>query len=468
MITYQDLLDVGKTDAAKIEFIDKAIKTHKTSELYTTAIIAEEYNRHRNVTITQYQKFLTKVTGEKVIDEWSANYKIPCNYFNLFVVQENQYMLGNGVTWENKETASKLGDKRRPFDTQLQKLGKRALIDGVSFGFFNNDHVDVFAVTEFVPLYDEEDGALKAGIRFWQIDTNKPLRATLYELDGFTEYIWKDGEGKVREPKRAYKQKIRTADIGGSEIYDFENYPTFPIVPFWGNQEHQSSLIGIREGIDCYDLIKSEFCNTIDEASYIYWTLQNAGAMQNDELALEDFIRKLKKFHAVAVDDEVQATPNSIQAPFESRETLLNRIKQDLYIDAKALNLDEIKSGAVVTSQITTAYDLLDKKCDEWDYCVRDFIAGILDIAGIEDNATFTRSKMINVGEEIQNLVMGAAYLTPEYVTKKILTYLGDGDQADKIISQMNAESLDTLSNAYKGKSIPEEENAAQSGAEGE
>ncbi len=464
MITYQDLLKVGNTDAAKIDFIHTAIQKHKNSELYTTAVIAEEYNRHRNVTITQYQKFLTKVTGEKIVDEWSANYKIPCNYFNFFVVQENQYLLGNGVTWKNKATADKLGNKRRPFDTQLQKLGKRALIDGVSFGFFNNDHVEVFAVTEFVPLYDEEDGALKAGIRFWQIDTNKPLRATLYELDGFTEYFWKDGEGKVKEPKRAYKQKIRTADIGGSEIYDFENYPTFPIVPLWGNQERQSSLIGIRQGIDCYDLIKSEFCNTIDEASYIYWTLTNAGGMQQDEIALEDFIRKLKKFHAVAVDDEVQATPNSIQAPFESRETLLNRIEKDLYIDAKALNLDDVKSGSVVTSQITAAYDRLDKKCDEWEFCIHDFIAGILNVVGIEDNATFTRSKMVNVGEEIQNIVVASAFLTPEYVTTKILTLLGDGDKAPEIIAQMNAESLDTLSNACKGKSIPEEENDAQNG----
>lgn len=467
MITYQDLLEVGKTDAAKIEFIDKAIKEHKTSELYTTAVIAEEYNRHRNVTIMQFKKYLTKVSGEQIPDLWSANYKIPCNYFNFFVVQENQYLLGNGVTWENEATADKLGDRRRPFDTQLQLLGKQALIDGVSFGFFNNNHVEVFAVTEFVPLYDEEDAALKAGIRFWQIDSKKPLRATLYELDGYTEYIKKDGEWSVRAPKRAYKQKIRTADIGGSEIYDFENYPTFPIIPLWGNREHQSSLVGLRERIDCYDLIESGFCNTVDEASYIYWTLTNAGGMQ-DDVALEDFVRKLKTLHAVAFQDDIQAQPVTAETPFQARETLLNRLKEGLYIDAKALNLDDIKSGSVVTSQITAAYDRLDKKCDEWEYCIHEFIDGILTIVGIEDRATFTRSKMVNVGEEIQNLVVASSFLTPEYVTTKILTILGDGDKADEIISQMNAESLDTLSNAYKGKSIPDNENNAQSGAEGE
>ena len=39
------------------------------------------------------------------------------------------------------------------------------------------------------PLYDEENGALRAGIRYWQVDETKPLRLTLYEEDGFTEYI---------------------------------------------------------------------------------------------------------------------------------------------------------------------------------------------------------------------------------------------------------------------------------------
>lgn len=467
MITYQDLLEVGKTDAAKIEFIEKAINEHKTSELYTTAVIAEEYNRHRNVTITKFQKFLTKVSGEQTPDLWSANYKIPCNYFNFFVVQENQYLLGNGVTWENETTADKLGNKRTPFDTQLQKLGKRALIDGISFGFFNNDHVEMFALTEFVPLYDEEDAALKAGIRFWQIDAKKPLRATLYELDGYTEYIQKDGEWSVKTPKRAYKQKIRVSDIGGAEIYDFENYPTFPIVPLWGNQEHQSCLVGLRQRIDCYDLIESGFCNTVDEASYIYWTLTNAGGMQ-DDVALEEFVRKLKTLHAVAFQDDIQAQPVTAETPFQARETLLNRLKEGLYIDAKALNLDDIRSGNVVTSQITAAYDRLDKKCDEWEFCIHEFIGGILNIVGIEDNATFTRAKLVNVGEEIQNLVVASSFLTPEYVTTKILTILGDGDKAGEIIAKMNAESLDTLTNARKSKGTSDEENNAQRGAEGE
>ena len=69
--------------------------------------------------------------------------------------------------------------------------------------------------------------------------------------------------------KRNYILHIATSEIDGTEIYDGENYPTFPIIPLWCNQNHQSELIGIREAIDSYDLIKSGFANDLDQASMI-------------------------------------------------------------------------------------------------------------------------------------------------------------------------------------------------------
>lgn len=64
-------------------------------------------------------------------------------------------------------------------------------------------------MTEFVPLHDEEDGALKAGIRFCQIAPDKPLRMTLYELDGYTEYIRRKSKDIEVKPKRMYKLAVR-------------------------------------------------------------------------------------------------------------------------------------------------------------------------------------------------------------------------------------------------------------------
>jgi len=446
MLTYQDFLLVGQDEKERMAFVYQAIDAHKSTELYKTAIIADEYDRHRNRTIMQYQKIVYDVMGKAVPDVWTANYKMASRFFNRFVVQENQYLLGNGVTWTNEATKKRLGDD---FDTQLQKAGKKALIGGVSFGFFNMDHMDVFGVDEFVPLPDEENGAIMAGIRFWQVDDTKPLRATLYEIDGYTDYIWnrrkmENGaykwESEVLHEKRPYIEKVRVSEVDGEEIYDGENYPTFPIVPLWGNPHHQSEIVGLREQIDCYDLIKSGYANNVDEASIIYWTLQNAGGM--DDIDLAQFVEKMRKLHAAAMDDGVSATPNTMDAPYQSREALLSTLRADLYEDAMALDTKNIASGVITATQIEAAYDPLNAKTDQYEYCVIEFLNGILKVAGIEDKPTFTRSMIVNGQEELQMVLQSAQFLEQEYVVKKILNLLGDGDQAEEVLKRITENEI--------------------------
>lgn len=446
MLTYQDFLQIGDNEADRMAFIKRAIDQHKGTELYQEAIIADEYDRHLNRTIMDYQKILYDVMGKAVPDVWTANYKLASRFFNRFVTQENQYLLGNGVTWENEATAEKLG---KDFDTQLQKAGKKALVGGVSFGFFNMDHMDVFGIDEFAPLYDEDNGALMAGIRFWQVDASKPLRATFYEIDGYTDYIWnkrqnEDGshsyESEVLHDKRAYVEKIRISEADGEEIYDGQNYPGFPIVPLWGNPHKQSELVGLREQIDCYDLIKSGYANNVDEASIIYWTLQNAGGM--DDVDLAQFIEKMRKLHAAQTEDGVSAVPNTMDAPYASREALLATLRADLYEDAMALDTKNISSGATTATQIKAAYEPLNSKVDQYEYCIIEFIQGILAIAGIEDNPSFTRSLIVNTQEEVQILLSAAQFLEPTYVTEKLLNLFGDGDKAEEMLKQMDANEL--------------------------
>lgn len=433
MKTYQDLIELGDREQDRMTFVLSAISEHKSSELYITAQIADEYDRKQNRTIINYQKLLYTITGQAVPDNYSANYKLTSGFFNRFTTQQVQFLLGNGITWGEESTANKLGDD---FDKEIQFAAKYALCAGVSFGFFNFDHLEVFKALEFVPLYDEENGALRAGIRFWQVDSKKPLRATLYEEDGYTDYKWEDGKGTILKEKQKYILKLATTQADGTEIYDGENYPSFPIVPLWANPHKQSELVGIREQIDAYDLIKSGFCNTIDEASFIYWTINNAGGM--DDVDLAQFVERLKTVHAAQVEDTgATATANSLEAPHEGREVLLDRIAKDMYADYMALNIDEIKGGANTATQIRAAYEPMNNKADQFEYCVDDFIKGILEVAGIDDKPTFTRSYLINVSEEVDTVLAAAEYLDAEYITKKILTLLGDADKIDEVIGKI-------------------------------
>lgn len=439
MKTYQDLLAVGDNEALRMQFAHGLVSNRAEDEMYRTAKVAEQYRRHRNKTINDFQKLLYTATGKVMPDNYSSNYKLASRFFNRFLTQENQFLLGNGVTWTEESTAQVFGDD---FDTILQRIGKNALCHGLAFGFYNMDHVESFDLLHFVPLWDEEDGALKAGIRHWQIDAGKPLRATLYELDGYTDYMWDDGEGKVLHEKRPYILRTISSPADGEVIYDGENYPGFPIVPMWGNPEHQSELVGLREQIDCYDLIKSGFANTVDDASLIYWTIQNAGGM--DDVDMAQFLERIRKLHIATADDEAQAIPQQIEAPYASREALLDRLRADLYEDAMALDTKNIANGATTATQIKAAYEPLNSKADDFEYCVLDFLQGLMDVAGVRDKPSFTRSMIVNTSEEITNVIQAGDVLSEEYKTRKVLTLLGDADKVEDVLNQLDiaAESL--------------------------
>lgn len=457
MKTYQDLIKVGEGDEAKMDFMRAVITEHKASNLYRTAVIADDYDKQQNTTIRNFQKAVYNLQGKPVDDIWSANYKLASNFFKRFVTQQNQFLLGNGVSWQNDATGKKLGDD---FDTRLQEAGRAALVGGVSFGFWNYDRLMVFSVLEFAPLYNEENGALMAGVRFWQIDDDKPLRATLYELDGYTDYIWENGAGAVLTPKRSYIQMVRFTEADGAEIYDGQNYPSFPIVPLWGNPHHQSELLGIRAQIDAYDIVKSGFADDLDTAQ-IYWVLHNTGGM--DDVDLAQFIERLHIVHAAAVDDAAGTgvDAHTVEIPHESREKLLDRLTKDLYKDYMALDVENIASGAATATQIRAAYEPMNSKADEYEYCVHEFVKGILAVAGIDDSPTFTRSMMVNVQEEVQTLIQAAQYLPAEYVTQKILTIFGDIDRTEEILQEIAAEDIERLDNVNTNE---EDEN----GEEGE
>ena len=233
MYTYQDLEAVGLSEKERIVFIQSAVSKHQNTEEYKIARDAEAYYEKRNVTIDRYQKFLRDVFGRKTPDYFGANFKIKTAFFRRFVIQQTQYVLSNGVTFEKEDTKGKLG---ADFDYQIQKAAKKALVDRVAFCFWNYDHLEVFGLADtkrepgFVPLYDEENGALKAGIRYWC--TGETERYTLYEIDGYTEYIHKkDEDAAVLKEKQSYVKTTSRTAATGVEAEVGENYPGFPIIP---------------------------------------------------------------------------------------------------------------------------------------------------------------------------------------------------------------------------------------------
>ena len=437
MKSYQDLIAASENEAAKMAFVFAAITEHKGTTPYIIALDAEQYYRGLNPRITRYEKIIYDMRGDAHVDKWTPNHKIASNFFNFAITQENQYLLGNGATFTKDDTKAKLGDD---FDIRLQDLGKKALVGGVAFGFFNLDHIDTFSLLEFVPLYDEENGALRAGIRFWQVSPDKPMRATLYEEDGYTDYIRANDKSAMLHEKRPYKLKVRTSEADGEEIYDGENYPSFPIVPLWGNDKKQSELVGRQGTLDALDLLNSNLINNLDEANYIYWVLTNCGGM--DEMDDAKFIEQLKTTHVAHADGDSGATAeaHTIEAPYQASESAIQTIQRRLYEDFMCLDVNSLSAANKTATEIKAAYQPLDSKCDMYEYCVIEFVQKILELAGIDDKVTFTRSKVVNKSDEINTLLAAQAYLDDETIVEQVCQILGIADKTDEIIRKRRTE----------------------------
>lgn len=421
MKTYQELISLGENERARMEFVEAVVADHQGSDAYRLAKDAEAYYAKRNITMERYRKMVYNVLGQKVPDMFGANYKLTHGFFRRFVIQQSQYVLSNGVTFADEKTKPALG---RDFDNKIQKLATKAIVDSVAFGFWNYDHLEVFPFADtptepgFAPLYDEETGMLRAGVRYWSTAAGA-MRFTLYEEDGYTEYIKrKDKEIETREEKRAYIQTTRRTDLGGVEEVLGANYPGFPIIPMYANDVRESELVGLRPSIDCYDFIKSGMANNVDEASAFYWTLKNTGGM--DDMDLQRFVERMHVVKAQVLDDGVEATAHTLDVPVEANEKLLDRLRRDLYEDAMLLDVERALSGNITATGIRLAYQPQDDKCGAFEYCVRDFIFSLLDLVGIEDEPSFVWNRIANQTEETQMVMTAATVLGDELTLKKL------------------------------------------------
>lgn len=437
MKTYQDLLAVGTEDKARMQFCLDAINEHKYSTKYLIAQDATLYYRNMNPTIMRLQKFIRNMAGQSVPDNFSPNNKIPSNLYHYFVTQEVETLLGNGASFQKDDTKDRLG---KNFDNVLQTIAKHAINGSCGYGFWNFDHLEAFDYLEFVPLYDEYSGELMAGIRYWQIDDNKPLCIVLFEPDGLTELIREAGQDiSIKTPKRAYKALRMSSVADGEIVTDMGNYASLPIVPLY-NENKQSAIVGKQNTLDAYDLTLSQMVNNVDDGNFIYWVLKNCGGM--DEVDDERFISQLKISHVAHADGDSGAgvEAHTVEAPYAANSSTLENLRRQLFDDFMALDTKQIAGGAITATQILAAYEPLNSKCDQFEFNVLDFVQRILALAGIDDECTFVRSKIVNITDEISAVLQAAEYLDSGYITKRILGLLGDADKYDEVMDNLIAE----------------------------
>lgn len=413
--TYQDF----EKAADKASFLHMAIEAYRASDEYNLARTAEEYYAQRNTTILETVRYVYSQTGLKAPDFTAANNKIASNFWRRFVCQRATYSLGNGLSWNEEGTKDRLGPD---FDTFVFKTAKYALIDGVSFGYWNRNKGHTFTAVEFMPLYDETDGTLRAGARFWSLEWGKrPVSVVLYEEDGITTYQGDEyGENlRVIEPKHGYVEIVQQSEADGEVIVGELNYGALPIFPLYANDIRQCSFQGLRPMIDAYDMIQSGFANDLQDCAEFYMLI--GGALGMEPADLEKFRDQLRFLHIAAVDtDNSSVTPYTQEIPYTARKTCLDQLRASMYEAYGALDVANISASARTATEIQAAYQPMDEEADDFEYQIITFVRGVLDLMGIDDFPTFKRNRICNQMEQTSMVMSAAQFLSEKAVLDKL------------------------------------------------
>lgn len=470
MKTYQDLLKC-RTETDRRAFIEAVISWHQSTEQYKTGTTAGLFYRHRDPDLEAIHRYIYDRTGQAYEDTYTADNRITANFFYLLLTQTVMYLLGNGISFENPDIKEVLGG-RDDFDFITQKIAMYAGCDGEAYGYVSEDENGEKDITPmcyacridgneplFCPLPDENDGVIRAGVRYWRIDPDKPRKIVLYEEDGYTKYTdtdhgldfegWETGEGgkkyygkeRYNEVEGVYSRE--QSDISGCRIIK---------MPYINNQ---SAIVGNRTLLFAYDVVFSGMINKMD-MNTLYWLLKNADGMsRQDDL---NFVADLIKTHVLHLQEGQDITPHEINTNTAAYQSVLAEIRSQLFLNFMCIDTERISGGNITATQIKTSYQNADLQANALERCVSEFIRDVLEIYGFDRNEKFhfIRDKAINESEHINNLIAAAQYLDNDTTTRAVATTLGMIDEAENIIEKKQQEEQEMMMAAQAAPTMTE------------
>ena len=440
-LTYNDLERCG-SEEERISFIQMAISEHQESPMFRMGEDAGLFYRGIDRELEKIRKVVFDREGNAYSSNVS-NHKINSNLFFIFCTQLVAYQLGNGVSFDNPEVKEQLGGSK--FDYDVQKALAYAFCDGESYAYVDEDGITPLCFAckiegnepLLVPLKDENDGLIKAAIRYWRLAPDKPLMVRLFELDGSTVYKEvRDEDGnkstlQLYEDKKPYKQATVSSEAEG-DYAAIDSVPaSFPIVPM-RYINGQSELAGKKATFFAYDVVNSGLVNGVD-MNTVYWIIKNADGMdRRDDL---NFVADIIHNQTIHEPEGVEIRKEEIHSDYAAFQNVIAVLRDKLFTDFMAVDVERKLTGNVTTVEIKAAYQNLNLKCDIVEKYIAEFIRGILRVKGIDENEPFhfKRPNDINTSEFVTMLMQISPLLGEDTSLKLICETLGLIDEYEDI-----------------------------------
>lgn len=477
IITYQDYLKANNVTS----WLQSALVEYTKSQEFKKAQMEAEYMAGRDTEIINTVKVLYDMAGNGKIDYTAANNRISSNILHRLISQRCTYSLGNGVSFASsvqergqdgkvhtvdavKET---LGNK---FDTIVYRAAYWACGNGESYTYVHKGHhtdkweFDVFKRTEFLPLYDEYTGILRAGVRFWTLDVannTRPITAILYTEAGYQRFQTPQNEYgyAALQPVSEitpYTERVQVSQADGVEVIGAGKTTGFPIVPLYPNESKTAALDNLKAKIDALDMALSGFANDMEDVAQIYFMVN--GGLGMDDSELEQMRDRMKLMHILNIDgDHSSITPYTQEPPYNARETFIQRMIDRIYSDYGCVNVSQLSAQQRTATEIEAAFEPMNEEADAFEYQLIEYIQQILSVIGVDDVPRFQRSQLHNQKEIVEMLVSLAEILDVETIINHLpfITV----DERQEILDRLDAQELADKRNMEKWKEAMNNEN---------
>jgi len=404
-------LEVKKPD---IKLIKKLIAEHDTTKM------REGIRYYENENDILKRKRYAVIEGVKQIDEDKPNNRIPHGWHKLLVDQKTAYLVGNPINFSTQDEKllhhinHYLGEK---FDDIANELVKNASNKGKEWlhPYIDEDGEFDFVITpaeQCIPIYeDKRQTKLEYMIRYYPIVLNDKdvLQVELWSKEDVTYYIL--------EGRNLYFDLTEPVNPA-SHFYFVKNeqetgygWGKVPFIPFRNNEQEKSDLHYYKQLIDAFDQRVSDNQNSFEEIQELIYVLKGYEGQ-----SLSEFMRNLKYYKAVNVDEHGGVETIQGEVPMTSIDSHLDRLRESIFTFGQGVDVQTDKFGNAPSGiALKFLYSLLDLKCDTlerkfrvglqelmWFLCEYLLMAGHGEYDYKSVDFTFKRSVMYNDLENAQ------------------------------------------------------------------
>lgn len=404
--------------------------------------------------------------GVKHTQRLASNHKLAHGFHKILVDQKVGYIAGKPIQItasdpEDKEqlkfeeeTQDALGDQ---FNDTMATWIKGASNKGEEYlhPFINLEgefDYMVIGAEQCITIYDSRYNKQIVGmIRYYNVEkiNEKGLGETLIAVEWWDEmqvtfYIeQKPNTGTNRTSKTTFILDMSEVQPYGNPRphYRIGNTNDEPDTPkeagSWGrvpfvrllnNDEGYNDLRYYKTLIDAYDFAESDLTDKIADIADAVWKVSGYEGSDPSEVR-----KNIKEFSVILLDEDGKAESETVQIPMEAVEKLLDRLCDDIFLFAMAVNVKTDNLGNAISGvALKFLYTLLDLKANvlisKCKLALRDFlyfVAFYIKLMGGDEYDwntlvfTFDKSIIINEQEKIKNLAMSGTIISEQTKTEE-------------------------------------------------